>query len=179
VIKVGLLTTLSELEREARARVDAVGDDPQARLRLRQAWYDRFGGGEPLDPLGFGTSEIEFMKWEVERGVLDAINATRPGSPWWRKVNGSLLYYAELAGLVFEAGLTHELVAEETRAWLDFLQTRSSRHWYRAHNSSIVRGYLDSLAEARAETLNEQFLMNEVLYRLLFAEALVTGIAFG
>lgn len=173
------MTTLAELELVAKRRVDAVSDDPSGRLSLRKAWYVRYGRGEPLDPFGFGTSELDFMGWEVERGVLAAPDAHPPGSPWWRKVNTTLLYHAELAGLIAEAGLGHELVAEETRAWLDYLAQPSSRAWYRAHNSSIVRGYLDSVAEARAESANEQLLMNEVLYRLLFAEALVTGVAFG
>ena len=172
------MTTLLELECEAARRVAAVSDDPAARLKLREDWYARYGRGKPFDPLGFGTSEIGFMNWEVARGVL-AGSVAPAGSPWWRKVNATLLYHAELAGLIFEAGLAHEVVAEETRAWLDYLEEPGSRLWYRAHNSSIVRGYLDSLPEARAESSNEQYFMNEVLYRLLYAEALVTGLAMG
>ncbi len=62
------MTTLAELEDEARLRVLAVSDDTSARLALREAWYTRYGGGTPLEPLGFGRSEIDFMKWRSSVG---------------------------------------------------------------------------------------------------------------
>jgi hypothetical protein len=136
------MTTLAELEEEARRRVLAVSDDTGARLALRETWYERYGAGTLLDPLGFGRSEIDFMKWEIERGVLNALGAAQPGSDWWRAVNSTLLYHAELAGLVVENRLTHEVLAEETRAWIDYIQKPNGPSWYKAHNSSIVRGYL-------------------------------------
>lgn len=173
------MTTLAELEEEARRRVLAVSDDTSARLALREAWYERYGAGTPLEPLGFGRSEIDFMKWEIERGVLNALGSAQPGSDWWRAVNSTILYHAELAGLVVENQLTHELVAEETRAWIDYIQKPDSQGWYKAHNSSIVRGYLAHVPMAKLENENEQYFMNEVLYRLLYAEALVIGVAMG
>ena len=34
---------------------------------------------------------MSFMHWQLRRGVLAPLHASRPGSPWWRAVNERLL----------------------------------------------------------------------------------------
>ena len=34
---------------------------------------------------------MSFMRWEADRGVLDPVDADRPGSAWWRAINERLL----------------------------------------------------------------------------------------
>jgi uncharacterized protein with NAD-binding domain and iron-sulfur cluster len=145
---------------------------------MREDFYKKFGD-VPGNTYGFGTSELAFLRYEIRRGVLDPLTGDHPGSPWWRGVNSDFLYFSELAGLIFEAGLTGAEVSHEVRKWLDYLQAPSATSWYEAHNTSIVRGYLDRIRLARMERRAEQLFMNEVLYRLLFAEALATGVALG
>jgi hypothetical protein len=45
--------------------------------------------------------------------------------------------------------------------------------WYRAHNASIVAGYLQNHPLAEAECPSERFFLNVVLCRVLYAHALV------
>ena len=168
--------TLKELEAATRAAVDAVNDDAEGRFRMRQAFYAKWGFGEGA---GFGTSELAFLRWELQRGVLEPLDRAPVGSAWWRAVNSDFLYLSELAGAVHDAGLGREVTQHEVLLWLDYLRAPTSASWYRAHNGSIVRGYVDHIADARAEGVNEQLFMNEVLYRLLYAEALVVGVAMG
>ena len=59
--------------------------------------------------------------------------------------------------------------------WLDFVATPSPSCWYRAHNASIVAGYLQHERLARAETTPERFFMNVALVRVLYAHALVAA----
>jgi hypothetical protein len=56
--------------------------------------------------------------------------------------------------------------------WLDFAARPTGRHWYRAHNASIVAGYLEHRALAEAERPPERFFMNVALVRVLYAHAL-------
>ncbi|UJR84670.1 NAD(P)-binding protein [Sandaracinus amylolyticus] len=167
--------TYDELCKRARATVDSVADDPQARLALRQRYYERWGG-EP-SPYGLGRSELDFMGWEIERGVLDPI--AKGGSPWWRAVNAALLYHAELASLIAENLPELEPGSAPVRFWLAFQRDKTPQSWYRAHNSSIVAGYLESTALAHAEPWSERVFMNIVLYRLLYAQSMVEGAVFG
>jgi uncharacterized protein with NAD-binding domain and iron-sulfur cluster len=174
------MKTLAELEEEARARVARVDDDPSGRYALREAFYARYGAGNPLDPDGYGQSELAFLRWEMDRRVLDPLTtAGQPGSGWWRAVNGRLLYAAELASLVYEEGLGDDVVPDEVRFWIEYIRKPSGRAWYKAHNGSIARGYLAHRELAREESKDEQLFMNEVLYRLLYAEALIEGEALG
>ena len=59
------------------------------------------------------------------------------------------------------------------RLWLEFSERPTGRNWYRAHNASIVGGYLESRTLADEETAAERFFMNVALARVLFAHALV------
>ncbi|MBT9555813.1 MAG: hypothetical protein IV100_07270 [Myxococcales bacterium] len=164
--------TLKSALAEARRRVEAHATDGASRLALRRAFYARYG-----DPLiageGLGTAELDFLEWEVRRGVL------KPGgSQWWRSVNLGLCQDAEAAAAVWEWA-THApseaVLASLTpavRFWIHFLRAPSATTWYRAHNRSIVDGYFGALASARDEAPTEQAFLRQVLDRVLFAEAL-------
>ena len=159
----------------ARVRVLGVKNNPHGRVALRTAWYARYA------PSGLGGSELDFEAWEVTRGVLNPLHdpAVSRGSPWWREVNLNLCFDAELAGLLHDAGYLaadpSPEIPPEAQLWLAFIQAPTSRAWYRAHNRSIVDGYLRHCVQARQERQTEQDFMNEVLYRLLFAQAAVRG----
>ena len=190
---------LAALEARARALVDSVADDPQGRYRLREKFYATWGfstrygeelardaavAGQPapagaLDPYGYGTSELAFMTWEIRRGVLNPVGGPQTGSPWWRAVNLQFMYLSELAGMIAEAGLGSLVDDIALRYWLEYFAEPSGTRWYRAHNGCIVRAYLAQRDLARAESEGEQLLMNEVLYRLLFAEAMEMGVEAG
>jgi len=59
------------------------------------------------------------------------------------------------------------------RLWLEFIARPTARNWYRAHNASIVSGYLEHRELAQAESPAERFFMNVALGRVLYAHALV------
>lgn len=165
---------LESLARQAFKTVEAVRDDPEARYALRVRFYDKYGFG---DGAGYGSSELAFLRWEIARGVLAPLSAPRPGSAWWRNVNSMLMFDAELAALIHESG---EAIAPPpgARRWLDYIREPGERRWYLAHNGSIVTGYLQQAAAARQELDGEQRFMNIVLYRVLYAEAMVAGATF-
>lgn len=170
---------LRDLSAVARDRVARAEDDPETRYRLRQEFYRTYGFGS-LGTAGYGSSELAFMRWEIERGLLNPLDhPEQPGSPYWRKANAALCYYAELGALAYEAGVPRMAVGREARAWLDYLADPSPCTWYRAHTWSLIRGTMDHREEARREPLEEQLFINEALYRLIYAEAMVMGGALG
>ncbi len=57
--------------------------------------------------------------------------------------------------------------------WVDFLRKPSAAAWYRAHNSSVVAGYLEHRHLSAAELPVERFFMDVALVRVLYAHALV------
>ncbi|MGH2785751.1 MAG: oxygenase MpaB family protein [Actinomycetota bacterium] len=160
---------------EALRRVAAVRDDPEDRYRLAKAFYDSTTGPEIE---GYGRAELAFMRWEIERGVLNAPHARpRPGSPWWRAVNERIIRDALEASLVAgSAGA--EASSPAVGMWLTFLSAPSPVTWYRAHNASVLGGYSDASHLAAREGPYEQFLMNLVLARVLYAQALAEGEPF-
>ncbi|MFY9587130.1 MAG: oxygenase MpaB family protein [Actinomycetota bacterium] len=160
---------------EARRRVAAVRDDPEDRYRLVESFYDE----HPVPgPDWYGRSELDFMRWEIERGVLNSPqDRTQRGSPWWRMVNEAIIRDAIEAGMLVDARITDSPVPAVAR-WMDFLTAPSAASWYRAHNASVIRGYVKAALLARRERPAEQFLMNLVLARVLFAGALAEGAAF-
>jgi hypothetical protein len=157
------------------------------------SFYRRFGFGpeliargalNPSDPdseFGYGRSELDFLRWEISRGVLNALNRSRgpAGSPWWREVNLSFLYDGELAALGHQASLEPPAAEPSVGFWMAYIQAPGERTWYRAHNASIVAGYQRHLTAAGSEPRSEQILLNMVLYRLLFAQAMAEGAEFG
>lgn len=165
--------TLDTLIREATDRTALAQDDPEERYHLRRSFYRRYGFGEGV-VFGYGISELTFLRWEIERGVLNPLDhASRPGSRWWRSVNDRLLFSAELGALAHEVGLRGAHLPRDVRLWLDYLSAPSVASWYRAHNGSIVSGYLSYAHEALLETDAERRLLGSVLDRLLFAHAMV------
>ena len=56
---------------------------------------------------------------------------------------------------------------------MKFIEKPTGRNWYRAHNASIVSGYLEHQELADAESRPERFFMNVALVRVLYAHALV------
>jgi uncharacterized protein with NAD-binding domain and iron-sulfur cluster len=170
------VTPLESLEKEAALAVARVRNDPRGRLALRERFYQRCDS-HPLGGPGFGRSELDFMRWEIARGVLAPPEAG--GSPWWRAVNERLLYHAELAALIHEQLPDAVSGIGAVRFWLDFIRRPSATGWYRAHNASIVVGYLDAVHLAHAEPWSERIWVNVVLYRLLYAQGLVEGVVLG
>src|SRR5262249_54757574 len=117
---------------------------------------------------------MSFMRWQARRGVLDSLDASPPGSPWWRAVNERLLRDGcETVALL--GGLDGEPTSRAVRLWLDFGARPTGHNWYRAHNASIVAGYLEHRALTEAESAPERFFMNVALLRVQYAHALVAA----
>ncbi|MGI8411885.1 MAG: hypothetical protein ACR2QA_05185 [Solirubrobacteraceae bacterium] len=81
---------------------------------------------------------------------------------------------------MLEAGEYHRRARDgpatvPTALWLDFLGNPTPPGWYRAHNASVVAGYLDHEILAAEELLVERFLLNVALLRVLYAHALVAA----
>ncbi|WP_034485331.1 hypothetical protein [Actinomadura oligospora] len=148
---------------EAAARVGAVRDGPPVgRLRLAAAFYrDRH--------VRYGRAELSFLRWTIARGVLNPPDGDPPGSPWWRAVNERLLHDKTEAALLDGAPPANPRVA----LWQTFLRRPSPASWYRAHNASVVAGYLENLPLALAELPAERFMMNVALMRVLYTHAMV------
>jgi hypothetical protein len=154
----------------ARTQVAAVRDDPAARLALMTRVFRGPTGSAPKH-LPFRRAALSFMRWQVRRGVLNPLDAAPPGSVWWRAVNERLLRDGcETVALL--GGLAGEPSSRAVRLWLDFGATPTGRNWYRAHNASIVAGYLEHRRLADAESAPERFFMNVALLRVLYAHAL-------
>ena len=74
----------------AEAQVAAVRDDPAARLALMARVFHGPTGRAPRH-LPFRRAALSFMRWQAQRGVLNPLDASPPGSVWWRAVNERLL----------------------------------------------------------------------------------------
>jgi hypothetical protein len=155
----------------AEAQVAGARDDPAARLALLARTYRGPTGRAPRH-LPFRRAALSFMRWQVQRGLLNPVDATKPGSPWWRAMNERLLRDGcEVIALI--RGLGGDPSSHAVDAWLDFAATPTSSCWYRAHNASIVAGYLEHPELAGSEMESERFFMNVALVRVLYAHALV------
>jgi hypothetical protein len=71
------------------------------------------------------------------------------------------------------AGLNGDPSSHAVRLWLQFATTPTPSCWYRAHNASIVAGYLEHQGHADEENAAERFFMNVALARVLYTHALV------
>ena len=157
---------------EAAAMVAAVRDDPARRLELAARFYDRRAGRPSIR--SYRRAELAFMRWQIRRGVLAAPSAGRPGSPWWRAVNEGLLRDAWQAQLL-ESGQPGTASRPSVACWVRFLRRPSAKAWYRAHNASIVAGYLAHRDLSGQEHLVERFFMDVALIRVLYAHSLLTA----
>jgi len=155
----------------AEAQVAVVRDDPAARLALMARLFRGPTGGAPRH-LPFRRAALSFMRWQVKRGILNRLEASSPGSVWWRAMNDRLLRDGSEA-VALLGGLGGEPSSQAVRLWLEFSEQPTGRDWYRAHNASIVGGYLENLELAESETAAERFFMNVALARVQFAHALV------
>jgi hypothetical protein len=153
-----------------RAQVVAVRDDPSGRLALMSRLFRGPSGRAPRH-LPFRRAALSFMRWQARRGVLNPLDASPPGSVWWRAVNERLLHDGcETIALL--AGLDGQPSSQSVRLWLEFATRPTGRNWYRAHNASIVAGYLEHRSLAEAEGAPERFFINVALARVLYAHAL-------
>ena len=154
----------------AETQVAAARDDPAARLALLVRTYHGPTGRAPRH-LPFRRAALSFMRWQARRGVLNPLDASPPGSVWWRAVNERLLRDGcETVALL--GGLAGEPSSQAVRLWLEFGARPTGRNWYRAHNASIVAGYLEHRNLAEAEGAPERFFMNVALLRVLYAHTL-------
>lgn len=154
----------------ARAESDEAASGAHERLRAREQFYRRYGGGARV---GNGRAEVDFLRWAADRGVFGA-----DGSPWWKAVNARFTARCERARALFDAGeRTHE--DREIAAWLAYFAAPTGVRWYRAHNRGIVRAYLAERALAEREPASEQLFVNVVLARLLATQALNEGALIG
>jgi hypothetical protein len=111
------------------------------------------------------------MRWQAERGVLRPLDENPSGSPWWRAVNDRLLVDG-LEALARSGGLPGQPSSSTITPWMSFIAEPTGRNWYRAHNASIVRAYLENRDLAEQESMPERFFLNVVLLRVLYAHAL-------
>ena len=155
----------------AEAQVAAVRDDPSSRLALMARLFRGPTGHAPRH-VRFRLAALSFMRWQVRRGVLNPLDGSAPGSVWWRAMNERLLRDGcEAVGLV--GGLAGEPSSRAVALWLQFSARPTGSSWYRAHNASIVGGYLEHRHLADAESAAERFFMNVALVRVLYAHVLV------
>jgi hypothetical protein len=159
-------------EEEAATMVAAVRDDPARRLELAGRFYDRRASSP--DIRSYRRAEMAFMRWQISRGVLAAPDAEQPGSPWWRAVNEGLLRDACQADLL-AGGRPGTASRPSVECWIRFLRQPSARAWYRAHNASIVAGYLAHRDLSERELPLERFFMDVALIRVLYAHSLLTA----
>ena len=157
---------------EALTIVAAVRHDPVRRLGLASRFYDDAPGRASIR--AYRRAELAFMRWQVDRGVLAPPGAEQSGSRWWRSVNEGLLRDACEAGLLMN-GRPGRASSSAVSRWADFLREPSGPAWYRAHNSSIVAGYLEHRHLTAAELPVERFFMDVALGRVLYAHALVAN----
>jgi hypothetical protein len=157
----------------AETQVAAARDSPEVRLALLARTYHGPTGHAPRH-LPFRRAALSFMRWQVQRGLLNPLDAPPPGSTWWRAVNERLLRDGcEAVALV--GGRSGDPSSQAVRLWLEFVATPKPSCWYRAHNASIVAGYLENEGRADEERAAERFFMNVALVRVLYAHALVAA----
>jgi hypothetical protein len=155
----------------AEAQVAAVRDDPPSRVALMARLFHGPTGRAPRH-VPFRLAALSFMRWQAERGVLNPVDASPPGSVWWRAMNERLLRDG-CEAIALLGGFAGEPSSHAVRLWLEFSARPTGRNWYRAHNASIVGGYLEHRDLAEAENAPERFFMNVALVRVLYAHVLV------
>jgi hypothetical protein len=156
----------------AAAKVDAVSDSTEGRFRLAADFY-RWRGAH-AECRSYQVAELSFLRWEIARGVLNPPSGERGGSPWWRAINDELLRDKVEAALLVD-GSADEASSRHAELWLEFMRAPSAASWYRAHNASIVAGYLEHESLATGELTEERFMMNVALVRVIYAHALAAA----
>ncbi|MFD9214399.1 hypothetical protein ACFVY9_15055 [Streptomyces sp. NPDC059544] len=159
---------MADAATRAEQEVARVRDDPAGRYALARDFYRHATGPRRR----YGRAELSFLRWSLARGVLAPETSDPPGSPWWRAVNERLLRDKTEAALLC-AGAPGVAGAPSVERWADFIRSPAPRRWYRAHNASIVAGYLRHEDLAAAERQVERFMMNVALLRVLFTHAML------
>jgi hypothetical protein len=159
--------------RWADEQVAAARDDPSARLGLIDRTYRGPAGRAPRH-VPFRRAALSFMRWQAQRGLLNPLDASPAGSAWWRSMNERLLRDG-CEALALVGGLAGDPSSQAVRLWLRFISAPTPSCWYRAHNASIVAGYLEHEGLAEEENAPERFFMNVALVRVLYAHALVAA----
>jgi hypothetical protein len=161
----------------AARRVAEVRDRPDARLDLLRSCYAPGPGPGAAPHLRYRRAALAFMGWQLRRGLLNPLDHERPGSPWWRAVNERLLRDTceARARLLGHPGPPS---TSSVDASVHFARRPSPRSWYVAHNTTIVRAYLDHRPLAELEDRVERFFINLILVRVLYAHALVAAPRF-
>ncbi|MGW3248751.1 hypothetical protein [Streptomyces sp. NPDC001070] len=159
---------MADAASRAEQRVAHVRDEPARRYALAREFYRNATGPRRR----YGHAELSFMRWSLARGVLAPETADPPGSPWWRAVNERLLRDKIEAHLLC-AGIPGAAGARSVEYWVDFIRAPEPARWYRAHNASIVAGYLRHEDLAAGELQVERFMMNVALLRVLFTHAML------
>ena len=134
--------TRQSASKVALATVGAVRDDPAGRLALMRNQY-RVPPDVDRGYLPYRQAASAFMRWQLRRGLLNAIDAPRPGSPWWRAINERLLYDVGEAR-AFAFGHPGPPSSSTVATWLEFIRRPGAARWYRAHNMSIVGAYMEN-----------------------------------
>jgi hypothetical protein len=155
----------------AAARVNAVQASTHSRYQLAQDFYR--GERVANDRSPYGRAELSYLRWAIGRGVLDAPAADSGGSLWWRAISDELLHDKVEADLLADASGTAS--SRNVELWLEFIRAPSPVTWFRAHNASIVAGFLKHESLAASELLVERFMINVVLIRVLYAHALAAA----
>ncbi|GAA1874093.1 hypothetical protein [Asanoa iriomotensis] len=153
----------------AAAQVAAARDDPGRRIALLARTYRGPFGRAPRH-VPFRRAALSFMRWQADRGVLHPAS----GSPWWRAVNERLLVDG-CEAMARSGGTPGASTSPTVDLWLSFIERPTPPHWYRAHNASVVAGYLDHRALADQEPELERFFLNVALLRVLYTHALVSA----
>lgn len=165
---------LQQLETEVWKYVETLRDSPEARIKSRYAFYKKYGDGDKSETYGYGDAEIAFLGWE-ERCVLRPPDARPPGSAWWSNVNLWFIYLSELGAKAYEVAFPKDKLPSPAQFWMRFIEKPNPQSWYKAHNSSIINGYIKYPGLAEKETIPEKIFINIVLYRLLYAQSMVEG----
>jgi deazaflavin-dependent oxidoreductase (nitroreductase family) len=153
--------------------VGSVRDDPVGRMALMARCY-RGPFGEAPRHLPYRRAALSFMRWQLQRDVLQPPSAPRPGSPWWRAVNERILRDG-CEAVALSGNRPGPVSSPTVEHWMAFVDGPTARAWYRAHNGSVVAAYLEHRDLAEAENEAERFFMNVVLCRVLFTHALVAA----
>jgi hypothetical protein len=161
-----------QASRMAAVAVEQAREGSDARLRLAVDFYHGPRAGKERGR--YGRGELSFLRWMIGRGVLEAPAAKNGGSPWWCAISDRLLRDRVEAELLADAG-GGDASARPVELWREFIRAPSADSWYRAHNASIVAGYLEHESLAARELLVERFMINVVLIRLLYAHTLTSA----
>lgn len=151
------------------AALDAIADDPAARVERRRAFYRRTARGLP----GWcgGAGEVAFARWIERRGALAR-------SPWYRAVQRELALHSELAEARVANG-TDGTLRGPPALWAAWLRDRSPRAWFRAHDATVLHGALAHRDLASLEPPPERALLAFNLHRMLSLHALLEGDVLG